>query len=169
MRHFKLATICAVFVLAVSMSAFAGSVNNFSGALTGVSNSQVSGWFSFNSQTDQFSNVSISFASSILGNGNASPGSVITHQGPGGQWWFQWWGFASNGDIVAYKVTLNANGTFQATGGIADWQGDKGMFNLSVPEGGTRVGYLMLSAIAVFGGIFISSKQRRGTATDHSS
>jgi hypothetical protein len=160
-RYFKLATVCATFFLAASICASAGSVDSFSGALQGVSNGTVSGTFSFNSQSGQFSNVDLSFASSILGNGNADPGSVQGHKGANGLWSFQWWGFASNGDIVVYDVSLNANGTFQASGGVADWHGDDGSFNMAVPEGGARLSYLILSGLVVIGGIFVSGKQRR--------
>ena len=91
------------------------------------------------------------------------------HKGANGQWSFQWWGLANNGDFVLYDVTLNANGTFQAIGGIADWHGDHGKFDLSVPEGGARMSYLMLSAIVALGGILLSGKQRRGIHTPRSS
>jgi len=167
-RYCKLASVCVIFLLAVSLSASADSTDSFSGALTQVSNGTVSGSFTLNSQTGEFSNVSISFASSVLGNGNANPGSVNGYRDASGQWAFLWWGFASNGDFVLYDVSFLANGTFQATGGIGDWHGDHGKFNLSVPEGGAKLTYLMLSALAVFGGILISGKQRRSTRTAQS-
>jgi hypothetical protein len=158
-RYFKLALVGAAFLLAVSLSAFADS-DGFSGTLKGVSNGTVSGTFSLNSQTGQFSNVDLSFASSILGNGNADPGSVQGKKGANGLWSFQWWGFASNGDLVAYDVNLLANGTFQVTGGIADWHHDDGTFNMLAPEGGAPLSYLILSGLLVIGGILLAGKQR---------
>jgi hypothetical protein len=157
-RYFKLAAVCAAFVLSVAMSASAGSTDNFSGPLTGVANSTVTGSFSFNSATDQFTNVSLSFTSPIfvLGKGNVDPGSLNGSKGS-----FQWKGWANNGDFVIYDVTVNANGTFQVTADVSNWQ-NYGKFNyMSVPEGGSRLAYLFMSAIAMFGAIFFSGKNRR--------
>jgi hypothetical protein len=160
-RYLKLATVCAAFLLAASLCASAGSIDSFSGQLKGVANGTVSGTFSLNSQTGQFSNVYISFSGSGLGSGNADPGSLMGHKGADGLWSFLWWGSASNGDLVLYDVKLLANGTFQVIGGIADWHGDNGRFNLLVPEGGAPLSYLMLSALAMVAGILVSGKQRR--------
>ena len=159
-RYFKLAAICAAFVLSVAMFASAGSTDNFSGPLAGVSNSTVTGSFSFNSVTDQFTGVSISFTSPILGNGNVDPGSLNGIKGSNGQWSFQWLGFANNGDLVIYAATLNANGTFQVSGDVSNWQ-KYGSFNMAVPEGSSGFAYLFMSAIAVFGAISVSGKHRR--------
>ena len=158
-RYFKFAAICVAFVLSVAMFASAGSTDNFSGPLAGVSNSTVTGSFSFNSVTDQFTNVCISFTSPILGNGQADPGSLNGNKGS-----FQWWGLASNGDLVIYDVTLNANGTFQVSGDVSNWQ-KYGSFNMAVPEGGSGFAYLFIAAIAVFGAIFVSGKHRRTAPT----
>jgi hypothetical protein len=167
-RYLNLAAVCAAFLLAVSISASAGSIDNFSGKLGGVANGTVSGTFSLNSTTGQFSNVYLSFSGAGLGSGNVDPGSVMGHKGLGGLWSFAWWGTASNGDFVLYDVKLLANGTFVATGGVTDWRGDNGGFNMAVPEGGTPLSYLMLSALAMAAGILISRKQRCGLPTDQS-
>ncbi len=156
-RYFKLAVVCAAFVLSVAMSASAGSIDDFSGPLVG---GTVSGSFSLNSVTGQFTDVSLSFTSSILGNGNVDPGSLQGTKGSNGLWSFQWWGLANNGDLVIYDVTLNANGTFQVTGDVANRR-NYGSFNMAVPEGNSARAYLLLSAVIVFGGIFISAKNRR--------
>jgi len=160
-RYFKLAAVCAAFVLSVTMCASAGSTDNFSGPIAGVANSTVTGSFSFNSATDQFTNVSLSFTSpnSVLGDGNVDPGSLNGSKGS-----FKWWGFAKNGDLVIYDVTLNANGTFQVIGDVVNRQ-HYGGFNMAVPEGGSKLAYLLMSAVAMFGAIFFSGKKRRPIPT----
>ena len=157
-RYFKLATVCAAFVLSVAMSASAGSIDNFSGPLTGVANSTVSGGFSFNSSTHQLMNVTLSFTSpkSILGSGSVDPGS-LNGKSSNGQWYFNWWGYATNGDLVIYDITLNANGTFHVIGDVSNRR-NYGGFNMAVPEGSSALTYLLLSAGAIFGGIFMSGK-----------
>jgi hypothetical protein len=159
-RYFRLAAICAAFILSVAMCAFAGSTDHFSGPLTGVANSTVTGSFSFNSATDQFTKVTLSFTSpnSILGSGSVNPGSISGTKDS-----FQWWGFATNGDFVIYDVTVNPNGTFQVTADVDNWQNqNNGGFNsMAVPEGSSALAYLLLSAGAIFGGIFVSGKNRR--------
>ena len=57
-RNYKLAAICAVFVLSVSICASAGSTDNFSGPLIGASGTE-SGQFTFNSTTDSFSGITL--------------------------------------------------------------------------------------------------------------
>jgi hypothetical protein len=158
-RYFKLVAICAAFVLSVAMSASAGSSDNFSGTLTGVANSTVSGSFSFNSTTDQLTGVILSFTSPVLGNGQADPGSLNGTKGSNGQWSFQWWGYANNGDLVIFDATLNTNGTFQVGGDVANRK-QYGGFNMMVPEGGSKLAYLLTSVAALFGGIFISKKRQ---------
>jgi|SRR5271165_2340439 len=165
-RSYKLASICAVSLLFMCLPAFADSNDNFSNVQLQGASGTVSGSFTFNSQTDRFSNVSISFVSPVFGTVNVNLGNFMGQQGWNGLWGFKWWGLASNGDFVQYNVTLNANGTFQVSGGIADWQGDHGTFNyLSVPEGGARLSYLTLSGLAILAGIFVSGKQRRAPNT----
>jgi hypothetical protein len=161
-RYFKFAAVCAAFVLSVAMCAFAGSSDQFSGPLTGVANSTISGSFSYNSSTEQLTGVTLSFTSAILGSGIADPGSLQGTKNSNGLWTFQWWGFASDGDLVIYDATLNANGTFQVSGDVDNLQNQKyGGFNMAVPEGSSALAYLLLSAGAIFGGIFMSGKNRR--------
>src|SRR5579863_4971140 len=153
-----------MFLLLACLPASADSNNNFSNAtLNGVSNTTVAGTFSFNSSTDQFSNISISFSgNSVFGGIKVSdPNSVkgIWKQGKG--WMFSWLTLVK-GDLVLYSVLFNpVTGQFTAGGGISNWQ-NQGNFNyMSVPEGGAIMSYLLLSGLAVFGGIFLSGRQRR--------
>jgi hypothetical protein len=172
-RYCKLASVCALFLLAVSLSASAGSINNFdfeNATLTGVSKGgTVSGSFSFNSKTDQFSNISISFVSSVFGTVDASDPRWGNGSYQGKGWWEFTWKPKVDGDTIVYSMLFNTiTGQFQASGSIANWQNQKGNFDLSVPEGGTPLSYLMLSGLAVFAGILISGKQRRAKRTAQS-
>jgi hypothetical protein len=161
-RYFKLASVFALFVLAVSLSASAGSVDSFSGAkLTGVSQGgNVAGTFYFDPNTHRFSNISISFVSSVFGNINATDQGWMNGKYSNGLWSFQWT-TVKNGDLIIYKINYNpANGQFTASGLIANWW-NQGNFSMSVPEGETPLSYLMLSGFAIFAGIVVSGKRRR--------
>ena len=162
MRYLNLMTICGLFLLAASLTASAGSINDsFSGAsLTGVSGT-ASGSFTFNSANDTFSNLSLSFNSGVFNGINAQD----PHGGQGtciknlcGFYWQTNVGGNSVWDTIVLNIQT---GQYEDFGGIFNWQ-NQGDFNyLSVSEGDARLAYLMLSAIAVLSGIFISGKQRR--------
>jgi hypothetical protein len=161
-RYSKLASVFALFVLAVSISASAGSDDSFSGAkLTGVSQGgTASGTFFFNTTTHQFSDIAVSFVSSVFGNVNANYQGSINGTYANGLWSFQW-SKVKNGDLIKYKISFNpVTGQFTASGSIANWW-NQGNFNMSVPEGETPLSYLMLSGFAMFAGIVIAGKRRR--------
>lgn len=170
-RYCKLASVCALFVLVVSLSASAGTIDLFKNAtLTGVSQGgTVSGQFSFSSTTHQFSSISVSFVSNAFGTINVSDPNSINGKYANGQWWFSWstW---KNGDWITYAVCYNpATNQFTAGGWIANWR-QQGKFDYSsIPEGGTPLSYLMMSGLAVLAGILISGKQRRISRTTQSS
>ena len=148
MRSLKLASVSSLFLLAVSLSAFADSNNDFSGAtLSGISATGASGSFAFSSSTDRFSNAPQSF-----GGNSISEGVKVTNRLMSGY-------FISEGSF---------------SGGSFSDDSDEGLFGKdrlngkdrkkwNVPEGGAKVTYLLLSGIAMFGGILISGKQRRAT------
>jgi hypothetical protein len=169
-RYYELAAISALFLMVTVMPASAGSINQFSNVkLVGVSNTTASGAFSFDGTTHQFSNISISFTSSVFGNIKVSDPNSITGTPLGqGQWSFIWWTW-KNGNLISYSIIFNtATNQFTALGGIANFQ-NQGKFNyLSVPESGTPLSYLMLSAIAVFGGLVISGTRRRSALAQSS-
>ena len=162
MRYLKLVTICGLFLVAASLTASAGSINDsFSNAaLTGVSGT-ASGSFTFNTSSDTFSNLSLSFNGGVfggLGAQDASGGQGSCINNLCGFYW------QTNvpGDSVWNTIVLNIQtGQYEDFGGIYNWQNYGGFNYLSVPEGDATVAYLMLSAFAVLGGIFISGKQRR--------
>src|SRR5271169_5738660 len=136
MRSLKLASVGALFLLAVSLSAFANSNDSFSNVnLIGVSGT-VSGDFTFNSSTDTFSNLSLSFNGGVFNGVNGSDAN-----GGKAQWcWGGWCGFTwhtnvggdSIWNIVAVDLT---NGQYKDFGGIYNQQYQGENFNyMSVPE-----------------------------------
>lgn len=161
-RSFRLAAICAAFVLSVAMCASAGSTDNFSGTLVGASGSE-SGSFTFNSATG-FSNISLSFAGSTFGNVNASNGGgkATCSNGLCGYYWQTTVGSDTIWDAIVVNL---ATGQFEDFGGIYNSQNQGGWNYISSPEGGSVLAYLFLSAFAVFGAIFVSGKYRRATPT----
>jgi hypothetical protein len=162
-RYSKLATVFALFVLAVSISASAGPINNFSGAkLTGVSQGgTVSGSFSFSTITHQFSNIAVSFLSNAFGNVNATDSGSIMGKLVNGQWSFQW-STVKNGDLIIYQVLFNPNtNQFTASGSITNFWNQGKFSDMSVPEGETPLSYLILSGFAMLAGIAVASKRRR--------
>jgi hypothetical protein len=153
MRSLKLASVFSLFLLAMSLSTFADSSNDFSGAtLSGISATGASGSFAFSSSTDKFSNAPQSF-----GGNSISEGVKVTNRLRSGY-------FISEGSF--------SGGSF--SGGSFSDDSDEGLFGedrlngkhrkkWNVPEGGADVTYLLLSGIAVLAGILISGKQRRAT------
>lgn len=168
-RNFRVLAVCALFLLVVSLPALAGSINNFSKQkLSGSSGSYVSGSFSFDSSTHVFSNVSMSFDQGAFGgvqaNGGKGQGLYIQGQG----YLFAWL-TKVKGNLVWCSILFNpTTGQFREWGGISKGNNYGGYDYMSVPEGGAELTYLMLSAIAVFGGILVSNKQRRTTRSSQS-
>ena len=163
-RYGNLAGVCGLFLLTMSLTASACSIDQFkNAALTGVSKGgTVSGSFSFNNKTDQFSNISVSIVSSVFGKINVSDrhSGHGTYEGQG--WWEYTWKTKVHGDTIVESMLFNTiTNRFEVGGGIGNRR-KQGDFNyISVPEGGTPSSYLMLSGIAMFAGILIYGKQRR--------
>lgn len=163
-RYDKLGGVCGLFLLAVSLTASADSIDHFKNvALTGVSKGgTVAGSFSFNNKTDQFSNISVSIVSSVFGKINVSdPRSG--HGTYKGQGWREYtWKTKVHGDTIVYSMLFNTiTNRFEVDGKIGNRR-NQGDFNyISVPEGGTPLSFLTLSGIAMFAGILIYGKQRR--------
>jgi len=158
-RFSTFAALTAAVVLAMSLCASAGSTDNFSGPLTGVSGT-VSGSFTFNSSNDSFSNIKLSFGGSTFGGVNASDpngGQGVCVRGLCGFWWQTQVG--SNWIADAIIVNL-ATGQYQDVGSISDWRNRGGFNYLSMPEGSSTLAYLLMSAVAVFGGLLMSGKRR---------
>jgi len=162
-RYFGVLAVGALFLLAC-LPAAAGPINSFSGVkLQGVSNTTVGGTFSFNTTTNQFSNISISFSgNSMFGGVNAAyNGSMkgIYVQGKG--WLFSWL-TKVGGNLIYYSVLFNpSTNQFAAAGWIVKGNNGGSFGYLSVPEGGAILSYMFLSGAAIFAGIVMSGKQRR--------
>jgi hypothetical protein len=161
MRNIKLATVCVMFLLAVSLSASACSGDCFTNVnLAGNSGGTASGSFTFNTSTDTFSNLSVSF------NGGLFSGKSAQDSKGGGGCILGICGFSwkstVGGDTVWNTIILNLKtGQFEDLGGIYNWRNQAGNFNyLAVPEGGNSLTYLLLSGIALFVAIFTSRKRR---------
>jgi hypothetical protein len=162
-RSLRLATVCVISVLAWSLSAYANSNDSFQNAtLTGVSGGgDVSGTFDFNN--GKFSDISVSFVSTVFGNVSATDSGSINgiYNSAKGTWSFQWQTI-KGWDLITYDVVYNpSTNQFTASGSIQNlW--DQGKFNyMQVPEGGNSLAFLLLSGIALFVAIFLSRKQRR--------
>src|SRR5579863_3692492 len=171
MRSLKLASVSALFVVAVSLSAFANSNDCFSNVnLTGVSGT-VSGGFTFNSSTDTFSNILLSFNGGLFNGVKGSDPNGGKAQWCSGGWCGFTWHTNVGGDSIWNTVAVNlTNGQYKVSGDIYNWKYQGGDFNyLSVPEGGTTPTYLMLSGFAILAGLLISEKRRRALRTAHSS
>jgi hypothetical protein len=163
-RHLKVLAVCALFLLALSLPASANSQYNFSNVkLTGGSGSTTSGSFTFNSTTHTFSGLSMTFNGGAFGgiqaNGGGGQGTYIQGQG-----YLYSWGTTVHGNLVWCSILFNpATGLFHEWGGISNWKYNGKFDYMSAPEGGAELTYLMLSGIAVFGGILLSDKRRRAT------
>jgi uncharacterized protein YjbI with pentapeptide repeats len=163
MRSLKLASVTALFLLAMSLSAFADSNNDFSGAtLSGISATGASGSFAFSSSTDKFSNAAQSF-----GRNSISEGVKVTNRLMSGY-------FISERSFSGGSFSGGSFSGGSFSGGTFSGDSDEGLFGedrlsgkhrkkWNVPEGGAEVTYLLLSGIAMLAGILISGKQRRAT------
>jgi hypothetical protein len=160
-RYSKLASVFALFVLAVSISASAGSNNSFSNVnLTGISGT-VSGQFTFDPMKNSFSGLTLTFNGGIFdgvkaGNGGGKGNCLL------GLCQYTWLKQMNGGAWVWETIVFNLkNGTFQDFGGIYKGKYDGGFNYMSVPEGETALSYLMLSGFAMFAGIVVAGKRRR--------
>lgn len=169
-RYFNLAGICAAFLALACLPALADSKDNFSNEkLTGNSGSTVSGSFTFNSTTDAFSNISLSFNGGVFNGINA-----LDTGGGKATCLLGWCGFSWQtlvGNVLVWDtIVINVNtGAYQDFGGIYNWQ-NQWNFDppMSAPEGASSLAYLALSGIAIFTGILVSEKKRRKTPAPHS-
>ena len=160
-RCLKLAATCAVFLLAVSLSASACSGDCFSNvSLVGNSGGTASGSFTFNTSTDTFSNLSLTFSGGVFkgmgGSDSKGGGGCVL-----GICGFSW-KTMDGSDTIWNTIILNLKtGQVEDIGGIYNWK-NQGNFNyMAVPEGGNSLAYLLLCGVALFAAIFFSRKQRR--------
>jgi hypothetical protein len=155
----------------VCLPALADSNDNFSNeTLTGNSGSTVSGSFTFNSTTDSFSNISLSFNGGAFNGINASDASGGKATCLLGFCGFSWQTLVGN-VLVWDTIVINVKtGAYQDFGGIYNWR-NQWNFDpppMSAPEGASSLAYLTLTGLAIFAGIVISGKKRRTARTAHS-
>ena len=154
-QYLKLVSVSAVFLLVVSLSAFANSINDFSGAaLSGISATDASGFFAFSSSTDKFSNAPHSF-----GGNSISEGVKVTNRLTSG--YFISEGSFSGGSFSRGTFSDDSDEGFLGEDGFSNGHRHRKKWN--VPEGGAEITYLLLSGIAILAGILISGKQRHAT------
>jgi len=164
-QYSKSIVICALVLLAGSLSAYANSTDSFSNVSLNGTSGTVSGSFTFNSSTQTFSNLTLSFKDGIFGGDYASDGggkAKCRH----GVCEFSWKEKLAGGVWVSDTILFNLKtGRYEDLGGIYKGR-DGGDFKyLSVAEGGTTLSYLMLSGFMMLAGILISGKRRRATRT----
>ncbi len=159
-RYSKLASVFALFVLAVSISASADSNNSFNVNLTGISGT-VSGNFTFDSTKNSFSGLTLTFNGGMFdgvkaGNGGGKGLCLL------GVCQYTWQKHMNTGAWVWETIVFNIkNGQFQDYGGIYKGKYNGGFNYMSMPEGETALAYLMLSGLAMFAGIVVAGKRRR--------
>ena len=170
-RSYKVAVVSVTFLLVVSLPAFASSSYNFSNQkLTGSSGSNLSGSFTFTGTASggTFSNLSLSFNGGAFAGINASDVSGGKATCSLGFCGFSWKTQVSGGWVWNTIVLNVSTGQYWDLGKIYNWQNQWNFDPMPVPEGGAELTYLMLSGIAVFGGILISSRRRRTTRLSQS-
>lgn len=148
-------------LIALSVGAYAGSIEtfNYSTTVAGVSNTRVQGTFNFNTSTDTFTLASLSFVGNSIFGGLSG---TVTRPQFGNTFVFD---KVINGYTVSYDIVFNPqNGSYTANGSISTG-GTVGTFKYSqVPEGGARLSYLLASGLTLLAGIALAGKQRRRLA-----
>jgi hypothetical protein len=167
----KLVGISVLLLSAIALPARADTISTFGFSntpLVGSPGTTVSGSFTYNSATNTISGASISFnGSPVFANLTINLGSQT---GDKNTFLFTFTTTVFNPntgktDAVSFTVLLNPfNHSILAVGGkIYDPTGQGGGFytnKLNVPEGGSEFGYMLPSAMAMFGGILLAGKRR---------
>ena len=155
---------CALFLLARSLSAYANSKDSFSNVSLIGTTGTVSGSFTFNSSTDTFSNLTLSFNGGMFGGDKASnaggKAKCIL-----GVCEFSWKEKLAGGWVSDTILFNLKTGQYEDFGGIYKGKNGGEFKYASVPEGGTPLSYLMLSGFVMLAGILISGKRRCVTRT----
>lgn len=153
----------ALCVVALSVSAFAGSVTtgSYAASVSGVPNTTVYGTFSYNTSTDTYTSVSLSFVGNSIFGGLSG---TVTQPQSGSRFVFD---KTVGGYSVSYSILLDAMNpdSYTAQGYIVNGSAS-GTFGSKhqVPEGGSQISYLLASGLVLFAGILIAGKQRRRLA-----
>ncbi|MGA7380796.1 MAG: hypothetical protein WBQ09_12570 [Terriglobales bacterium] len=149
------------WVIALSISAFAGSIQTFdySTPVTGVPKTTLDATFTYNDKTDTFTKETLTFEGGVFNGVSVT----ITKPQKGDTFQFD---KKVDGDTIVYTIVFNPlTGTYDAYGSITKGK-TEGYFqyNTMAPEGGTQLSYLAASGLVLFAGILLAGKQRRQLA-----
>jgi hypothetical protein len=119
----------------------------------GVTGETVTATFTFNTSSDQFTNVTLAFKGGVFDRFTESYSGCGTGL-------FCSFSDLANGDSLLYAITLNKNFSQYAAGGGIWNTNSAGLFGYtgspSVPEGGSKFSYLAPAGLLIFGGIFLN-------------
>ncbi len=154
--HGRLLICVASVLFAAVLPASAGSVSgSYTSAVLGAPGETVTATFTFNTSSDQFTNLTLAFKGSVFGALTES----YTGCGTGLSCSFLQ---LAGGDWLLYSIGLNKNFSQYAAGGSV-WNtksagifGYAGSTSPSVPEGGSKFSYLAPAGLVIFGGIFLN-------------
>lgn len=148
---------CVVSLLfAAVLPASAGSISgSYTSAVLGVTGETVTATFTFNTSSDQFTNLTLAFNGGVFGALTES----YTGCGTGLSCSFLQ---LAGGDWLLYSIGLNKTFSEYAAGGGVWNAKSGGIFGYagspspSVPEGGSNFSYLAPAGLVIFGGIFLN-------------
>lgn len=158
MKCYSRYLICVASLLfAAVLPASAGSVSgSYTSAVIGfgVTGETVTATFTFNTSSDQFTNVTLAFKGGVF------DGLAKSYSGCGTGLSCSF-SDAANSDSLLYTIGLNNNfSQYGAVGTVWNTNFALGGFGYtgysSVPEGGSKFSYLAPAGLVIFGGIFLS-------------
>ncbi len=152
----------ALLLIAAVLPASAGSIkytNSTNVDANGVSSDGVTAGFTLTTgKTDTITSGTLTFTGvfnvAVNFSGSCNPGSTCTFY------------FSKNGDTGWYTINLkNMTASGYIWNGKSGKNSETGTFSdsFSVPEGGSRFGYLAPAGLVIFGGIFLSGFLRPRT------
>jgi hypothetical protein len=150
----------ALVLMALVLPAAASSIK-YLDTVTGVKNETATVSLSFNRKTDQITGT-IHFAGGAFGGITEKFSGVATCKGSTCVYALN---TTVNGDNLSYTVTFSdpagSLNLISANGDIWNTKKNGTFIYSAVPEGGSKLSYLIPSGIALFAGMWFSGKQRR--------
>ena len=146
-------------LMALVLPAAASSITyDYSEAVTGVKNETANVSLTFNPKTDAITG-SIGFLGGVFGGITDKFSGVATCKGTTCVFVLN---TKVDGDNLSYTVTFSdPSGSLNLIGANGDIWNTKANGTFAVPEGGSKLSYLVASGIALLAGILLSGKQRR--------
>ena len=165
--------LCASLLIALVLPASAGSIKTYAytEAVTGLTNTNVTAAFSFNTKTHNVKTGTLTFTGAF-----GLPTFAVTFAGAAqlqnGSWVFivNKKVKDSSGHVIAiinYTIDLSAQGLSYAEGSISNGKKGKNLligtfgYPTTAAEGGSRASYLIPAGLVIFGGIFLTGVRRR--------